>query len=240
MEIERIVSREEAVRMRPEDGSYDSPEWLIAVPGSGTPLNLHRAIDPQITADLRFISGTSEVPLKFKREYELDEQTISRGVRELSMKSAVLLDNVIRLTDTLPRETGRINVSPGLLQQLSMNSSAFLPEEVLAGAQYHEGSVRTILVNRYERDAKARAACLSHYGRRCQACDQDLATRYGEAAAGLIQVHHLVPLASIRESYQVDPVTDLRPVCPNCHAVIHRREPPYSIAEIRAFLAQGT
>ena len=36
--------------------------------------------------------------------------------------------------------------------------------------------------------------------------------------------------------YEVDPVRDLRPVCPNCHAVLHRREPPYSLDEVREFL----
>jgi len=35
-----------------------------------------------------------------------------------------------------------------------------------------------------------------------------------------------------------DPIRDLRPVCPNCHVVIHRREPPYSIDEVRQLLTQ--
>jgi 5-methylcytosine-specific restriction protein A len=54
---------------------------------------------------------------------------------------------------------------------------------------------------------------------------------------GFTHVHHLKLLSTVGSGYQVDPIEDLRPVCPNCHAVIHRREPPYSIDEVRAFLA---
>ena len=35
----------------------------------------------------------------------------------------------------------------------------------------------------------------------------------------LIQVHHLVPLSAIGKKYRVDPIRDLRPVCPNSRRV---------------------
>jgi len=44
---------------------------------------------------------------------------------------------------------------------------------------------------------------------------------YGEIAEGYIHVHHLRPLSEVGEAHAVDPVADLRPVCPNCHAVLH-------------------
>jgi predicted HNH restriction endonuclease len=43
-------------------------------------------------------------------------------------------------------------------------------------------------------------------------------------------------LASIGKEYVVNPVKDLRPVCSNCHAVIHLRQPPYSIDEVKHML----
>ena len=49
---------------------------------------------------------------------------------------------------------------------------------------------------------------------------------YGEIAKGFIHVHHLIPLSEIKENYQVNPKTDLIPVCPNCHAMLHRQDPP--------------
>lgn len=114
--------------------------------------------------------------------------------------------------------------------------SVMLPEEVPGGSAYNEGSVERILVNRYERDRRARDECVRHYGTSCSLCGFDFFAAYGEAMAGFIYVHHLNPLSSAGEDYQIDPVRDLRPVCPNCHAALHRREPPYSLEEVRQFL----
>jgi predicted HNH restriction endonuclease len=101
---------------------------------------------------------------------------------------------------------------------------------------YMEGAARAIVVNAYERNRRARERCIRHYGRTCAVCAFDFSARYGEPAAGYIQIHHIVPIAKIRKEYRLNPIADLRPVCPNCHAVIHRREPPFSIDEVRQML----
>ena len=106
-------------------------------------------------------------------------------------------------------------------------------EELDPQAEYAEGSTSRIVVNAYERNRRARAACLRHYGASCAACGFIFETKYGEAAAGYIQVHHVTPIAQAGQEYRLDPIRDLRPVCANCHAVIHRREPPFSIEELR-------
>ena len=59
---------------------------------------------------------------------------------------------------------------------------------------------------------------------------------YGEDFEGFIHVHHLRPLSEVSESHEIDPINDLVPVCPNCHAIIHRRSPPYSIQEMRELI----
>jgi hypothetical protein len=111
-----------------------------------------------------------------------------------------------------------------------------LPEEVPTGSAYSEGSVHHILVNRYERDPRAREECIRRYGATCFLCGFDFIAVYGEVMDGFTHVHHVSPLSSVGPDYQVDPVQDLRPVCPNCHAVLHRREPAYSLDEVRQFL----
>ena len=68
-------------------------------------------------------------------------------------------------------------------------------------------------------------------------CDFDFKLTYGELGSGFIHVHHLISLASIGEEYVVDPLADLRPVCPNCHAMLHRKNPPFEIDEIRKLLS---
>lgn len=110
------------------------------------------------------------------------------------------------------------------------------PEEIDPEEEYVEGAVSQVLVNRYERDPNARAMCIKHHGATCAVCGFDFEERFGPIGAGFIHVHHIVPLADVRSAYVVDPVNDMNPVCPNCHAMLHRRKPPYSLDELRNLL----
>ena len=101
-----------------------------------------------------------------------------------------------------------------------------------------EGHAARVYVNRYERSSQARALCLAKYGLKCAACNILLRDFYGPVAEDLIHVHHLRQLSDIPGEYTIDPVQDLRPVCPNCHAVIHSRKSPYSIEEVASMIAK--
>ena len=57
----------------------------------------------------------------------------------------------------------------------------------------------------------------------CCVCGTDLGAVYGDVVRRFVLVHQLRPLSEIAGEYEVDPVHDLRPVCRNCHAVIHLR-----------------
>lgn len=102
--------------------------------------------------------------------------------------------------------------------------------------RYREGQVVEVNLTRYERDRAARQACLEHHGFNCSVCQVNLEDKYGPAAEGVVHVHHLAALGDAGGEYEVDPIADLRPVCPNCHAVIHSKHPHYSIAEVRTML----
>lgn len=112
-----------------------------------------------------------------------------------------------------------------------------LPEETDSHSSYVEGAVKLITVNAYERDPNARRLCVEHFGARCYVCDFDFENVFGSLGKGFIHVHHLVPLNEIKSEYTVDPIKDLRPVCPNCHAMLHRRRPVLPIEELRAIKA---
>lgn len=114
-----------------------------------------------------------------------------------------------------------------------------LPEEISEIKAPYEGTRKQISVNAYERNRVARDTCLKHYGFRCSVCAQCMSEIYGTVAEELIHVHHCKPLSEIQEGYEVDPIKHLRPVCPNCHAVIHRRKPPYTIEEVKDFLEKA-
>lgn len=98
-------------------------------------------------------------------------------------------------------------------------------------AEYREGATRSVVVNWYERSPEARRACILSHGTNCAVCGFDFGAVYGEEAKGVIHVHHLNPLALSQGEYLIDPVKDLRPVCPNCHAVI-RRPPAFSSGRV--------
>ena len=100
--------------------------------------------------------------------------------------------------------------------------------------QITEGERKLIQSYTYERDSKARKICIEHYGSTCQICGIDMAKMYGDEFKGKIHVHHKVPLNQIGESYQVDPIKDLIPVCPNCHMILHcKKDGFYTIEEIK-------
>ncbi|HPO07503.1 MAG TPA: HNH endonuclease [bacterium] len=96
-----------------------------------------------------------------------------------------------------------------------------------------EGTRRTRLVTEYERNAEAREKCIAHHGARCQVCGLAFEERYGAIGKGFIHVHHLVPMSKIGKEYRFDPIRDLCPVCPNCHAMLHKRPIPYTVEDLR-------
>lgn len=113
------------------------------------------------------------------------------------------------------------------------NSASVYPDEAIPSSRFTEGVAKRVLVNRYERSQPAREECLKLYGYSCMACGFNFEENFGDLGKGQIHVHHTVPISSINEKYQVDPANHLIPLCPNCHHMIHRREPPFSLQELK-------
>ena len=131
------------------------------------------------------------------------------------------------LTDSTAEQLERV------IADYQQESSEFEPD---SDAPAVEGARRLVYVNSYERSHAAREACKRIHGTSCAACGFDFGAIYGSSYQGYIHVHHLRPLAEIGEEYEVDPKTDLVPVCPNCHAIIHSESPPLSIDAVRKLL----
>jgi predicted HNH restriction endonuclease len=100
-----------------------------------------------------------------------------------------------------------------------------IQEDFLEGKSYLSSSTE------YERDSKAREHCLRIYGYDCTICGFNFEKTFGNVGRNYIHVHHLIPL-HIGER-KTNSEKDLRPVCPNCHAMLHRRNPPFSIEELK-------
>jgi len=96
-----------------------------------------------------------------------------------------------------------------------------------------EGKSKQVLQNKYERNPFARKKCIEHYGYNCSVCGINFESKYGEIGKNFIHIHHITPISEIKSLTEVNPIEDLRPVCPNCHAMIHRNNPILTIIELR-------
>ncbi|WP_162623002.1 HNH endonuclease [Billgrantia lactosivorans] len=127
-----------------------------------------------------------------------------------------------------------------IAHEIALESVDFaLPEEIPGDdQQLPEGAIRQVIVNAYERNGAARQLCIEAHGTECVACGVSMEDLYGAEARGFIHVHHLTPVAEAGERL-VDPVRDMRPVCPNCHAIIHLGGGCRSIEEVKAMLCRA-
>lgn len=118
-------------------------------------------------------------------------------------------------------------------QRLKRHAELHSANEIVFPERYEEGAKKQVVVNAYERNERAREECLAHYGNKCAVCGHSMKALYGDIGVEIIHVHHLRELSSIGKAYRVNPIRDLRPVCPNCHAVLHSCRPAVTIAELR-------
>ncbi len=130
------------------------------------------------------------------------------------------------------------------IQEIGLFNNRFpdeLPEKLAYREQlnekdeiFKEGICKQVIVNSYERNLRARAKCLEAHGYDCSVCGFNFEKHYGELGKDMIHVHHVKSLSSIGKEYRINPIEDLLPVCPNCHAMIHRnKNNPLSIDELR-------
>lgn len=99
--------------------------------------------------------------------------------------------------------------------------------------EFTEGQEQNVESIRFERNKIARKQCIEIYGCKCSICGFDFEERYGELGKDFIEVHHIIPISQRGGKYTLNPITDLIPVCSNCHSMIHRRKEPYDIDELK-------
>ena len=130
------------------------------------------------------------------------------------------------------------NLEVGSMKRYSASakSDQYLPDEIPKPETVIEGAKLTVVINKYERNLPARIKCIETWGVSCAVCNFNFEQTYGSRGTRYIHVHHLKPLSEIGESYKLDPAKDLRPVCPNCHAMLHQT-PAVSIIKLRAIMA---
>lgn len=91
-----------------------------------------------------------------------------------------------------------------------------------------------------QRNQSARKKCIEHYGCKCAACGIVMKDVYGEIGENFIEVHHLNPIHLFDDQHVVDYKEDLIPLCPNCHAMIHKLENPGDIETLRNLIKENS
>ena len=163
---------------------------------------------------------------------DIEEYKKSQGGKYARLKLLEQVDTSELSLDALCKNglssapQGPIKVSDALNDYINKRFNDFhskgLFNDVDTEEKYHEGHVIDAKVNRYERSSIARMKCIEYHGAKCAICGMNFGKRYGSIGEGFIHVHHLKPLHTIGQDYVVDYKNDLIPVCPNCHAMIHR------------------
>ena len=114
-----------------------------------------------------------------------------------------------------------------------VNSDVYDVDYPAEDEKLYEGALIRVMANKYERNRDARDKCIKLKGAKCQVCGRDFEETYGEIGKDFIHVHHLVPISSIGKEYELDIDKDLAPVCPNCHYMLHRQDPPLTIEDLK-------
>ena len=163
---------------------------------------------------------------------------IDAGRTDLSVEATVLQTRFLALfTDQeIAEAERRLKGLPSYVRRRPIPPESNFPNELDAATEFSEGATRRVVVNAFERSQKARDACVAKFGFRCAVCGMSFEERYGEIGRRFIHVHHKKPLAARRKAYELRPTTDLIPVCPNCHAMLHVQDPPLGVDQLRDVL----
>lgn len=209
---QREANRVLKARYGDEYDVYRATHHLLAIEGSEEPA-YEIPLDP-VARQLRFVAPQSRDRLTIT-DGQVDQQQV-RAVRELPPDTIEIFEGLWRTA------SGR-----------DLRRSGIDGEEHVPNRSYLEGAAVRVLVNRYERDRWARDECVARHGAACAVCGFEFSREYEGVGAGFIHVHHIVPLGTVGQRYRVDPINDLVPVCPNCHAMLHWGAKPPSVEQLR-------
>lgn len=170
-----------------------------------------------------YINGSSihnETESWKRIEIAIERATIKIGDRDensyIIEQTLILLQSILLCFELVPLEVAEETVVYGL----------------------PEGAMTRMVINKYERSKLNRSVCIRHFGPICQACGFNFEELYGILGKGFINVHHIIPVSKIGKEYIINPIRDLVPLCPNCHAMVHQTDPPVDLYQLIEIIQQ--
>lgn len=170
------------------------------------------------------------------------------GCYTLTVEGAALVEHSREALDTLfarPMAPAARTAVGNKLTQAHGRRPLLYDEDVTVS----EGALLTRATPSRQRSARLRQAAIRHYTQpdgsiRCAVCGFDFRAVYGELGEGYIQIHHEHPLFQYEdegiEAFLPQAVAQVKPLCANCHCMIHRpKGAPLSVDELTALLQRG-
>jgi len=216
----------------------------------------HLTILNEDSGDIQIKDESLSIFLNISRNISKVWLNISREVNEISIfnsliESVYLSKNKLNIDNILLWSGGQISKSkPDKLDEIdsitfesehfNTNDDKKFIESVLQTLEIYsfstseniniselEGTEKKSYVKKYERSNILRQRAIDIHGTSCKVCGISFKDKYGAIGDGFIHIHHLEKVADSGERF-VDPLKDLIPVCPNCHAMLHTSDPPLS------------
>lgn len=178
---------------------------------------------------------------------DIDFETLLNPDKEPILSLELLRTDKLSAQNWTPQASG-ISIKPELVNELealwfnflttqNIRYNPFIPHPGQIRKAFLEGTPNQVAQTKYERNPFARQACIEYYGPSCSVCGFNFEDTYGDLGKDFVHVHHLTHIAKIGKQYTVDPIEDLRPVCPNCHAMLHRGKEGTSIEDLKSLIA---
>ncbi|MDD5790924.1 MAG: HNH endonuclease [Spirochaetia bacterium] len=126
------------------------------------------------------------------------------------------------------------------------NAIVASPDVEIYDEQIIEGVSDTRTIKIKERSRKLRAAAVDYYKKemgtlRCYVCGFSFEEKYGELGTDYIEIHHEKPICNYDDKgfqeFVNDAVKNLKPLCANCHRMIHRNtQKPLSVEKLKQII----
>lgn len=185
---------------------------------------------------IRLLQGRAKTDFLLNQIPRSEEDTDFWGEdwKQFRLRTTQILDETNKASDEYLIEWAKIAVG----SMMSLLTIERIDDEI-QNERFLEGKISQLFVNRYERNPANRELCLVANGYICKICGFDFEKEYGNIGHKYINVHHIEMISSFGGEHYLDPIKDLIPVCPNCHAMLHRKNPPFMPEELKEIIKRN-
>ncbi len=181
--------------------------------------------------------NANSVYMKLMNFRRLDPDYTGKGLERGGKDESVVWDLYYSRRDELRRCSEAI--------RSFVSAEVVLPQLEINDYEGNEGQILTRVHLYRERNGKLvdrkKKMALKQLNRLvCEICDFDFELVYGGRGHGFIECHHTKPLSGLSPDGETTTMSDLSLVCSNCHRMIHRSKPWFSVQELRELVHAGT